>query len=136
MINDTPYLKYLNIPFKHLGRSFEGVDCYGLIIIYAKNELGIELDDWYYNPDWSKLGENHIVEKRGTYGIRVNAPEVNDLVCFYTDMKLKVVNHIGILVQKPNTVLQCVKSGVKLTNIGAPPMKNLVEGFYRLVRNK
>lgn len=37
--------KYLAIPYKLNGRSFEGTDCYGLVTLWFRNELGIELID-------------------------------------------------------------------------------------------
>lgn len=53
------YEKYLNIPFKHLGDTLEGMDCFNLCKHIYKQELNIELplstydvcnivdDDWY-----------------------------------------------------------------------------------------
>lgn len=36
-------VKYLSIPYLDRGASFEGCDCWGLVCLYYKNELGIEL---------------------------------------------------------------------------------------------
>ena len=38
--------KYLGIPFKKKGRGFDGCDCYGLVWLFYRNELGIELPDY------------------------------------------------------------------------------------------
>lgn len=36
--------KYLRIPFKHMGRGFDGCDCIGLIYLWHKNENGVEIE--------------------------------------------------------------------------------------------
>lgn len=42
--------KYMNVPFLEKGRTMEGADCWGLVCLVYKNELGIDLksyDDSY-----------------------------------------------------------------------------------------
>lgn len=47
------YLKYLKVPYKHLGRDFSGCDCLGLVTLFYKNEFGIELPAYTgYEPQW------------------------------------------------------------------------------------
>lgn len=39
--------KYIGVPFKKFGRSLvEGVDCYGLILNFYKDELGIDIPNF------------------------------------------------------------------------------------------
>ena len=126
------YEKYLGIPFKHLGRSWGGVDCYGLLLLYYREELGITIADWEYEPDWSKKGCNYFINEAPKVARKVSVPNRHDIVLFYTDINTKVVNHAGIVVAPPNKVLQAVKGGVRLTDISDPILKSRVEGFYRL----
>jgi len=48
------YQKYIGLPFKHHGRDVDGIDCWGLPMLYYKEVLGVELQDWWYESDWSK----------------------------------------------------------------------------------
>ena len=45
--------RYVGIPYKPGGRTREGVDCYGLLVLLFANEYGINLPDW--NRDWQNL---------------------------------------------------------------------------------
>lgn len=52
MINSEIITKYVGIPFKDHGRSFDGCDCYGLVSLIYENELNIhlpQLGDLYSN---------------------------------------------------------------------------------------
>lgn len=40
------FLKYLTIPFKKRGRSFDGADCYGMLMLFFQHELGIHVKDF------------------------------------------------------------------------------------------
>lgn len=52
--NGAVMRSYIGIPYKHLGRSMKGLDCYGLIVMLYQDKLGIELPDVHnYN-----FGEN------------------------------------------------------------------------------
>lgn len=57
--------KYVGLPFKHQGRDFDGVDCWGIPYLIFKNELGIILPDFTdlkYDFDWPENGQNHILD--------------------------------------------------------------------------
>ena len=53
------YTKYFRIPFKEKGRDFNGVDCYGLVFLFLKEEFGIVMPD-YLELDYKigTLGKN------------------------------------------------------------------------------
>lgn len=51
--------KYLGIPYLWDGRSFEGVDCYGLLILFYREELGVELFDPKHGlKGWKEASES------------------------------------------------------------------------------
>ena len=126
------YTKYLGIPFKHRGRDFNGVDCYGLLVLYFKTELGIDLPDFWYEVDWSKQGKNIISDNYPDIAKRVDKPQRNDIVLFNIGLGCPVVNHAGIVVDPPNKILQAMRVKVVLNNLDSPILKKHFNGYYRL----
>ena len=97
--------KYINLPYKHSGRDFNGVDCYGLIWLIYKEERNIILPDHLYEYDWVEKGCNHIIEQ--TYIVSLNPTfkwidkdqcNIYDGLFFYASTKRIVVNHIGLYI--------------------------------------
>lgn len=100
MIN---FSKYINLPYKNLGRSFDGVDCYGLIWLIYKGELGIELPDFTelcYSQQWYKEKEDSIItENIDRRWVSVVPPfKKFDGVIFYKHPKSEMANHVGMMI--------------------------------------
>ena len=127
------YKDYLGIPFKHLGRDRNGVDCYGLLKLYFKEQLNIDIVDWWYEPDWSKKGCNYFISNYSKMAVKINGnPKIHDVVLFFTDITSKVANHVGIFVERPDTVIQAFKTGVNVSYLSSPVLRRRIEGIYRL----
>lgn len=94
--------KYIGIPFKNGGRSLKGIDCYGLIWLIYKNELGIELPDFMdlcYTQGWYK--DSNIIEENidSKKWIRVYPPfRKFDGLLFYDTSNSDIASHIGMVV--------------------------------------
>lgn len=130
------YHKFLGIPFKHLGRSFKGVDCYGLMLLYYKELFNIELKDWWYEKDWSKKGCDYFMQNYSHVATRVvDSPKIHDTVLFFTDINTKVVNHAGIVVEENGGMIQASKSGVIFSRYTTPILAVRLEGFYRICQS-
>ena len=129
---DKYYTKYLGIPYKHRGRDFNGVDCYGLLVLFFKTEFNIDLPDFWYEVDWSKTGKNIITENYPSIAKPVRFPKKNDVALFNVSFGCPVVNHAGIVVEPPNKILQSMKLKVVLNDLNSPILKKHFNGYYRL----
>ena len=93
------FSKYINIKYKHLGRDFDGVDCYGLIKLIYKNEKGIVLPDYNYEENWYEKDQTIIQNELPNMKtwVRLKYPsEPFDLIIFYLSPTSKIANHIGL----------------------------------------
>ena len=89
--------KYIGIPFKVKGRDFNGVDCWGLVYLWYKHELGIELqryDDLYSDltKDKDKISK-HIESEKEILFNKVESYQPGDIFLF----RIKGVEfHVGV----------------------------------------
>jgi cell wall-associated NlpC family hydrolase len=79
-------LKYIGIPYKVNGETFESSDCYGLCKLYAKNELNITLPTYFYS-DTNNEQTAEIAIQLAKHGMgegwqKVESPEYGDIVTF------------------------------------------------------
>lgn len=53
--------KYFGIPYVWEGNSFEGCDCYGLVCLWYKNELGLDLFDYKRPESFNSMGCDYLL---------------------------------------------------------------------------
>lgn len=93
--------KYIGLSFKHKGRDFNGVDCYGLLALLLKEEKDIEMPEYEYTFNWCEEGCNHIKEKMHYFThwkILKEPSKPLDVILFYDSPESKVVSHMGIYI--------------------------------------
>lgn len=120
--------KYLGIPYKHHGRTLEGLDCYGLILkIY--NDLGHNLLDINDNYDerWAWKNRNYFIENYYRQWQIVYSPNIFDVVLFKNG--LGVANHGGVILSDESFIHTC-KVGTVVSRLSQ--WQHKLEGFYHL----
>lgn len=122
--------KYLTIPFKDRGRDWNGVDCWGLVHLFYKEEFGINLPPYLdVNEKWNQVGQIAAVmgvEKNKWK--RVETPTLGDLVLFnITGMPV----HVGIVLDKQLMLHALDKVGVSIEPYRTLKWGTRIEGFYR-----
>lgn len=103
------YIKYLSIPYKHLGSDFTGVDCLGLVRLFYKTELKIELPSIEYSEDWYNTNPEFMLESYSKFGF-VKTDKVKDN-CVVILKENGMYKHLGIVVKAPYILLHTNKSG-------------------------
>ena len=76
---------YTGIPFKKKESSFKSCDCYGLVRLYYKEEIGLALDPMADFTDRTKLNLRNIVDRHREFR-SVEAPyKKGDVALFSSD---------------------------------------------------
>ena len=97
---------FIQIPYKWDGRDESGVDCYGLIVLWYKVKLRIELADYpkadHGFNDCRDVG-GFLIENVWAEWNRIDVSEIrqNDVILFYDDPGKDLhPSHIGVMIDK------------------------------------
>lgn len=92
--------KYIGIKYKDKGGTQSGIDCYGLVRLFYKDEFNIELPDYrsfYSSSTDQESVSNAVLTKRSQVLEEVEVPEFGDIIIF--NIKGYPV-HVGIYLEK------------------------------------
>ncbi|MBM3210609.1 NlpC/P60 family protein [Candidatus Poribacteria bacterium] len=123
-------MKYVGIPYKHQGRDMNGLDCWGLIKLVYKENLGIEIWDINadYSEDWCWEGKDYFIENYQKQWERVKNPSIFDVVLINNGRGTS--NHAGVMLGN-NMFIHCVKAGVVISKITDKMWKDKITGIFR-----
>lgn len=121
----------MEIPFVERGRSMDGADCWGLVRLIYKNELGIDLPDYsdsYESTNDREMLANIVESESKNNWHSVNDPKEFDVIIL--NMR-GVPMHVGI-VTKLNHMIHCSR-GIDTVHehFGTSRWKHKVMGFER-----
>jgi cell wall-associated NlpC family hydrolase len=127
MHEDT--LKYLLIPFQHLGReAASGVDCAGLVMLWYRNELGIRIPDLISEYPADIKGRDYFHEYHTELGfLPVSDPRKHDVVV--TGIQ-GVATHCGVLLDSA-WFLHMTRTGSAVHQYTTGYWLRQVMGYYR-----
>jgi len=123
--------KYLGIPYKHKGNDTLGVNCYGLIRLFYKQEFNIYLFDYRYDENWDKKGFNYIQEKYRSQWQKIEKPESYCVVGFRLPGH-KIEHHLGIVLPDFNNFLHSpLNQESRVESLVHPTWGKAITGYYR-----
>ena len=123
--------KYIGLPYQENGRTWQGVDCWGLARLYYKEELNIDLPDYssLYTGSWdSNLSDIIDQQKEGWH--KVTSPIKNDL-CLFNIYGEPV--HIGIYIGENKFLHARDGHDSVIESLGSLQWSKRLEGTYRYV---
>lgn len=128
-------MRYIGLPYKHQGRTCEGLDCWGLIKLVYKEMLNTELWDIgeTYPEDWSWEGKDLFMENYQKQWERVQDPTAFDVVLINSSKG--IANHAGVMIND-RTFIHCIKAGVVVSRITDKIWKRRIAGYYRYKNDK
>lgn len=126
-------ISYLKIPYLHKGRDSKGVDCFGLLLMFYKNELGVELPDYEedYAEDWWK-DQNLFLDLYKAYKFkRTKEFKVGNVILFKNTNNTP--GHVGIILDD-STFLHMTRSGAGTNNYLYGLWARQVHSIYTLTK--
>jgi len=123
-------MRYAGIPYKHQGRTSDGLDCWGLIKLIYKEMLGIEILDIGedYPDDWSWKGKDLFIENYQKQWDRRKVPEVFDVILINNGKG--TANHAGVMLDKLRFI-HCIRAGVIVSKITDRIWQGRINGYFR-----
>lgn len=130
--------KILYVKFEAKGRTYSGIDCYGLPYLAYRDVLGIELPgyiDEYVDAGDTKASRrvinDLIIQQKQNWDL-VNKPQAMDVVVFrFSDTE----THVGLMIDK-NKFIHCEKKiNTVVERLNSAKWEKRVEGIYRLKDN-
>jgi cell wall-associated NlpC family hydrolase len=124
-------LPYLSIPYVYGGRKCDGADCFGLLHLIYKNELGIILPDYpaatksYQEAAKENIALSHIHEQFELVTSEIKAFDVLLLRQHYNSPP----GHVGIAIDA-STFVHCL-GGVGTSTAKIRRWKSRTVGIYR-----
>lgn len=75
------FLRYIGVPWKMAGRTFDGADCWGLVWLFYKHELGIELRHYNdaYGDDYGADTSGRKISNEFDNWRRIDQPSAGDV---------------------------------------------------------
>jgi len=127
--------EYIGIPFKHLGRYKDGVDCYGLITLIYKEKLGIYLFDVEnYRKEWYKE-YNLFVSNYWRQWRKIDQTELlpYDVLLFCMEESKAIPSHVGLYIGD-GRFIHCMEKGSVIISKFERVWKKVFHSAYRFIK--
>jgi cell wall-associated NlpC family hydrolase len=121
--------QFLRIQHKDSGRSLEGTNCWGAILLWYELRLGINVWDLEINrtPGSKFSGKAIDIENYYKRWKKVSKPGLYDVILFKVGDEL----HAGFYLRDGKFFHIC-KAGGAICSIGSPEWRDRVIGYYHL----
>lgn len=74
--------RFIGLKYKDRGRDWSGVDCYGLVELFYKEELGVAVPSYDYSTADNRTEVAREMERGMGEWVRIEEPEPGDVIVF------------------------------------------------------
>ena len=123
------YNKYIGLPYTSNGRDESGIDCWGLVRLFYKQEYDIELPS--YTEEYSGAYDTRILEMMDQYKnnwSQVQTPEIGSVIVFNI---LGEPFHVGIYIGGDKFIHARDGMDSVVESVNSPKWAKRIEGYYK-----
>jgi len=125
-------IDYIGIPYKDKGRTFNGCDCYGLLMLWYKNELSIDIPDVNVSASQPRRSLAKYLEEISKHWKEVKTPTKNCGVAMcLNEEHPSLVTHFGVMIDEKRMLHTYENTNSHIIDIDHPTVKNQIKGFYK-----
>ena len=123
--------KFIGIPFVSKGRSFNGCDCYGLVKLYYKEILNIDIPETIITAEQPRRTfANYLNEISKNW--TATTPAKNVVVAMSVNSEHpNLVTHFAVMIDDKRFIDTRENMSSYLTSIDDEKIKNQIKGFYK-----
>ena len=123
--------KFIGIPFVSQGRTFRGCDCYGLVKLYYKEVLNIEIPETVITAEQPRRTfANYLNEISKNWTLTV--PSKNAVVAMAVNAEHPtLITHFAVMIDDKRFIDTRENMSSYLTSIDDEKIKNQIKGFYK-----
>lgn len=114
--------RFLTIPFRSRGRSYDGADCWGLVWLYHRDVMGIALTDWADVPARALRRISGLIAEHKRAWPVVIEPRDGDVVVMRALSASGTIEdtHVGVVVDRRYVLHTEERTGARLERLSAP----------------
>ena len=123
--------KFIGIPFVSKGRSFNGCDCYGLVKLYYKEILNIDIPETIITAEQPRRTfANYLNEISKNW--TATTPAKNVVIAMSVNAEHpNLVTHFAVMIDDKRFIDTRENMSSYLTSIDDERIKNQIKGFYK-----
>jgi hypothetical protein len=123
------YNKYIGLPYATNGRDESGIDCWGLVRLFYKQEYNIDLPS--YTEEYDGAYDTRILQMMDLYKnnwAQVQSPEVGSVIVFNI---LGEPFHVGIYIGEDKFIHARDGMDSVVESVNSPRWNKRIEGYYK-----
>lgn len=121
---------FLAVPYADEGRSPEGADCYGLIWLWYRDVLEIDIPIFDDVPPGNMVAVNAMIEQHKSEWLEVEIPCEHD-ICVMRGIGFRGAGHMGVVQPRRRLLHTTQDQGARIERLSDPTIKSRIIEFRR-----